>query len=341
VKQYPIVGTTRRAVLASIAAALAPWPRIAQAQPRTPVVAIVTPSTPIEQVTEKGPLAYWRVFFAELRRRGRIEGETITIERYSAQGRAADFPALAQTVTARKPDVIVASTNDLVGAFKRATTSIPIVGSTGDPISTGLVSNLARPGGNITGVSIDPGTQLAGKRLEVLKEAVPHLARVGYIGSRTAWEQTEGEGLREAAKRMGIDIIAPLFGDQVDQAEYRRVFSALVQQHVGAVVVSPSNENVANRQIIVDFAQSERLPAVYPFRDYVEIGGLFAYGPDLPELFRRLADEVDEILQGAKPGDIPYTLPTKLTLIVNRKTAAALGLTIPPTLLIRADEVIE
>jgi len=333
---------TRRNLIVTLGASpIALTATAAQAQERMPVIAIAAPSRPTEEMTENGSAPFWRAFFAELRRRGRVEGKTITIERFSAHGGSADFPSLAQTVTARKPDVIVAITNDLVGAFKKATTSIPIVGSTGDPISTGLVTNLSRPGGNITGVSADPGTLLAGKRLEVLKEALPRLARVGYVGMRTGWEHFEGEGLREAAQRMGIDITVPLLGDQVDEAEYRRVFSAFVQQGVGAFVVSPVAQNVTYEQIIVDFARSQRLPAVYPYRDYAEIGGLFAYGPDLPELFSRLADEVDEILKGAKPGDIPYTLPSKLTLIVNLKTAAALGLTIPPMLLARADEVIE
>ena len=272
-----------------------------------PVIALVSPSYPVEEMTEHGSSPGSRILLAELRRRGRIEGETIAIQRYSALGRVADFPALAQQVTAGNPDAIMVSTNPLARAFQRATTSIPIVANIGgDPVAGGFASSLARPGGNITGTSVDAGTQLNAKRLEVLHEAVPHLARVGFLGLRGGWER--GEAPREEATRMGLEMVPALIGDPADEAEFRRIFSALVQQGAGGLLVSEVSQNMRNNNIIVELAQAERLAAIYPFRDYVDIGGLLAYGSDLVESYSHNADQLDKILKGTKPGDIPFTL---------------------------------
>ena len=157
----------------------------------------------------------------------------------------------------------------------------------------------------------------------------------------TEWDQTQGVGLRAAAARLGIEIFAPPLDGQVDAAAYRRVFDVLVQAGVGALVVSAGQQNSVNSGTILGFARSARLPVMYPFRSYIAEGGLSAYGPDMAELYRRMAGDVDEILRGAKPGDIPYVLPTTLSLVINMKTADALGLIIPPNVMARADELIE
>jgi putative ABC transport system substrate-binding protein len=209
-----------------------------------------------------------------------------------------------------------------------------------DPLKAGVVTSLSRPGGNLTGITLDPGIEIWGKRLEMLKEAIPSTANAVVLGMREGWEGSSGQALRDAAGRLGISLVFML-PQQGTPSDIERVFAAIEQQRPDAVLVSGEGDLYAHRQLIAELAEKKRLPVMCPYRDYVEAGGLMAYAVDLAELLRHMAGEVHQILKGAKPGDIPIYQPTRFELLVNLKTAKALGLALPPALLARAAEIIE
>jgi putative ABC transport system substrate-binding protein len=323
-------------------AGAAAWPLVARTQQLTMRrwIAIFHPAIPTTLLTETGGGSAWRAFFAELRRLGYIEEENLIIERYSAEGHHERYADLAREIVSRSPDVIITGTNPVVTTFKAATSTIPIVAFMLDPLQAGLVASLSRPGGNLTGITLDPGIEIWGKRLEMLKEAIPSTAKAVVLGMREGWEGSSGQALRDAGGRLGITLVLML-PQQGTPSELERVFAAIEQQRPDAVLVSGEGDLYAHRQLIAELAGKHRLPAMYPYRDYVEAGGLMAYAVDLAELLRRMADDVHQILKGSKPGDIPIYQPTKLELLINLKTATALGLTLSPALLAHAAEVIE
>jgi putative ABC transport system substrate-binding protein len=334
--------TRRREFVALIGGAVA-WPFTAQAQksPEMHRLAIVHPSSPVTELTETGSPRYV-AFFKELRRLGYVEGQNIAVERYSGEGRTEHYAELAREVVGWNPDLIVATTSRLVLDFKAATTTIPIVGLMADPVRFGIVESLARPEGNITGISTDAGLEIWGKRLDLLREAVPGTSNVGYLASRVLWETPAAiAALQGAAERMGISLIGPPLQGAIQEQEYRRVFEAFTRSHPDALIVGDQAENLTYRRLIIELSAKSGLPALYPYREQAEAGGLMAYAPDLLDLYRRAADNVGDILNGAKPSDIPIYLASKFELVINLKTAKMLGLTISPTLLARADEVIE
>jgi putative ABC transport system substrate-binding protein len=304
-------------------------------------MAMVVSAGPAARVNDPAS-RYWQAFWEELRHLGNIEGQNLTVERYSGEGRPQGFADLAREVVSRNPDVIVAIGGPITQAVSAATSTIPIVAS-GDS-SLRVVPSLARPGGNITGVRVDVGYEINGKRLQILKEVVPSAFKVAFLDLRTFWESAAGqqaqEELRKASRILEISLTDILVQESTS-SEYRRVFGEIAQDRPDAIIVSDISELVPYRQLIVELVEKSRLPEMYPSRDYVEAGGLMAYGTDLVELWRRMADDVHEILNGANPGDIPIYQPTKFEFLINLKTAKALGLTIPPSLLARADEVIE
>jgi putative ABC transport system substrate-binding protein len=283
---------------------------------------------------------FYRAFFEELSRLGYVEGQNLGVERYSGEGRTERYGELARDVVNTHPDLILAVGARLSLDFKMATTTIPIVTVIIDPIAMGLVASIARPGGNITGVTIAGGLEIIGKRMGLLVEAMPKLSTVGYLASRPFWEDPRGAAVREAAKQAGISL-SPVMLSAFDEAEYQRVFRSMEQDRADAFMVSDEPENSIQRETIVELAAKGRIPAIYPFHDYVDVGGLMAYSVDLPDISRRLANLIDKILKGANPGDIPFYQPTKFALVINLKTAKALGLEMPAMLLGRADEVIE
>jgi putative ABC transport system substrate-binding protein len=331
----------RREFIGLIGGAAVSCPLAARAQQpqRQHHIAFVHSGIPADHLTETtGP--FWvRRFHETLRGLGDVEGGNLVIERYSAEGRSDRFAALAAEVVGRKPDVIVSNLNDLVKSFMAATATIPIVVITGDPIAGGLITNLARPGGNLTGVSINAGIEIQAKRLELLKQAVPAAARVVHLLSG-AWDDGTGKSIREAGQRLGITVTGNLL-PVVNDAQLQRAFAEIAQQKLDAAMVDEGGSFLAQRAAIVALAEKYRLPVIYPYRDYVEQGGLVAFAPDLGELAERMASDVHQILNGAKPGDIPFYQPSKFQMIFNLKTAKAIGLDIPATLIARADEVIE
>jgi putative ABC transport system substrate-binding protein len=264
------------------------------------------------------------------------------IEYRLPEGQLERLPALAAELVALKVDVILAVATPQALAAKQATRTIPIVfAATGDAVADGLVASLARPGGNVTGLSFFT-PELVGKRLELLKQTVPGVSRVAVLWNPGGLgESTEKDVLKRAevaARAIGVQLH---FVEARGPADFDRVFSDMTRARAGALTVLTSAMLFEERKRLVDLVAKNRLPAVYPWREFVDAGGLMAYGPDLADLFRRAATYVDKILKGAKPGDLPVEQPTKFELVINLKTAKALGLTIPPSLLQRADQVIE
>jgi putative ABC transport system substrate-binding protein len=315
----------------------------AQEPARQHRIAIVIPAGPVARISETSSdtlrRRFYQPFFEELRRLGDIEGQNLTIERYSGEGRREGYADLAREVVNRKPDVIVATTNPVAQAVRAASSTMPIVWIGVDAIRDGLATSLARPGGNITGVSLYD-YEIWGKRLQILREAVPTASRVGFLCPRSSWESAFGQQLREFSQQLEISLIGmPL--QQSTPSEYQRVFADIAGHPPDAIIVHDVGDLTPYRQLIVELVEKSRLPAMYGYREYAEAGGLMAYEGDLGEAGRRMADDVHEILNGTKPGDIPIYQSTKFQLIINLKAAKALGLTIPPTLLGLADEVIE
>jgi len=282
-------------------------------------------------------------FLQGLRDLGYAEDRNLVIEYRSAEGKYERLPALAAELVALKVDVIFAGGGTLgaLGA-KQATRTIPIVfADAGDPVGSGLVTSLARPGGNVTGSSLLV-PELGGKRLEQLKQAVPGVSRVAVLWHPGALpERSEKDmlkGAEVAARRLGVQ---PQFVEARGPADFDRAFSDMTRARAGGLTVLASAMFTSERRRLVDLAAKNRLPAVYAQREFVDAGGLMSYGPDSADLFRRGATYIDKILKGAKPADLPVEQATKFELVVNLKTAKALGLTIPPSVLGRADQVIE
>jgi putative tryptophan/tyrosine transport system substrate-binding protein len=311
---------------------LAPLAAEAQQPAKVPRIGFLTTPSPTAA-------AYYLEAFREgLRELGYVEGKTIAIEYRFAEGRPERLPALAAELVRLKVDVIVTGGPPAPEEAKQATSTIPIVFAVaGDPVGEGLVASLARPGGNITGLA-SIAAEVVGKQLELLKEVVPKVSRVAVLQnpSHSAHplmaRQAEG-----AARALGVQLHILQAGSP---AEIDAAFAAMRSQRIGGVLVLRGSLFLAQRTQIAALAAKSRLPAVYGTREEAEAGGLMAYGASLPLLYRRAATYVDKILKGAKPADLPVEQPTKFELVINLKTAKALGLTIPPSLLQRADEVI-
>jgi len=271
---------------------------------------------------------------------GYVKGSNVLYEHRFADGRTERLSALAKELIALNVDVIIAGNNASIAAAKQATSMIPIIMTYGiDPIGVGFIAGLARPGGNITGLTADVTADTWGKRLELVKEIVPRASRVAVLwnpdfpGMPSAWKATE-----DAARTLGV---------RLQSVEVRRLddfdpgFTAIIQQRPVALLVIADPLTYTRRREIAATAARNRIPAIYGFREATDEGGLMSYGVNIPALYRRAAVYVDKILKGAKPSDLPVEQPTKFELVINLKTAKAIGLTIPPSLLLRADEVIQ
>jgi putative tryptophan/tyrosine transport system substrate-binding protein len=316
--------------------------RSAHAQPAAKAsrIAIVHPSNPLGDMTETGAPPY-RALLGQLRRLGYVEGQNLTVDRFSGEGRPEHYAELAREVVGRSPDLIVVATTRMVRHFKAATATIPIVGTMADPVTLGIVDGLARPGGNITGISVDAGLEVWGKRVEVLREVIPGAARLGFLASRDVDRSGEGAAIREAARQSGVSLVGPPLEDSIAEAEYRRVFDAMRREGADGLIASDQAEHFTYRRLIIELAVEHRLPVLYSDRSAVELGGLLSYGADVMNLYRRAAGYVDQILKGAKPGEMPIYQATRFELVVNLSAAKSIGLAIPPAILLRADEVIE
>ena len=274
-----------------------------------------------------------------LRELGYVEGRNFMIEYRSADGRRERFPELATELVRLKVDVILTRGTPAVMAAKNATGTIPVVmAASGDPLLSGVVAGLARPGGNVTGLSAIV-VEVTGKRLQLLREVVPGVSRIAVLfdmgnpNNALQWKETE-----IAAPSLGVQ---PQLLDVRKPGDFGGAFDAAIRQRAGAMVVGIDALTQANHRPIIDLAAKHRLPAIYASREFVDAGGLVAYGVSYPHLYHRAASFVDKILKGAKPADLPVEQPTKFELVINLKTAKALGLMIPQTILLQADHVIE
>jgi putative tryptophan/tyrosine transport system substrate-binding protein len=270
---------------------------------------------------------------------GYVEGRNVWFENRYTKGRNERLPELSKDLVQLQVDVILTWGTDAVLAAKQATSTIPIVmGAIGDPLGIGIVTDLAHPGANVTGFS-SRAAELEAKRLQLLKEVVPGLSRVAILFNRTNhYARLALQSARGGAQTLQV-ILAPY--DVYDTATLNAVFVTLTKDRPDGIMLPADAFLVSERNRIAQFAIEKKLPSVYSFREYIEAGGLMAYTPNYHDLFRRAATYVDKILKGTKPGELPIEQPTKFHLLINLKTAGALGLTVPPTLLARADELIE
>lgn len=325
------IGATALFVLA-LAFSLVAAPLIADAQQagKVPRIGFLSPGNATSSPTD--------AFRQGLRELGYVEGQNLVVEYRWAEGDTARLAALAADLTRLRVEVLVTTNNPAVLAAKQATNTIPVVCvACSEPVGTGLVASLAHPGGNVTGLSLVT-PELSGKRLQLLQETLPNIGRVallwdaGHVGMSDRVRETEA-----AAKRLGITLHVEWVKDP---AKLNGAFAALAQARPDAFLTTVEPFTEGHRQRIVDFAAQQRLPAIYEDRELVDAGGLMAYGPSLAANYRRAATYVDKILKGAKPADLPVEQPTKFEFVINLKTAKTLGLTIPQSVLFRADEVI-
>jgi len=331
----------RRDFIASLMIATAT--RRAQAQQTGKVyrIALAHLTVPIADQNQASKVSFIiPAIFEQMTRLGYVEGRNLLIDRYSSEGPTA--PDLARQIVSWNPDLIVAFGSFFVLDVKAATSTIPIVGIFRAPIELGIVPSLARPGGNVTGVTVDVsgGGDIWAKRVQLLKEAVPQVTRLGFLETRN-WRDRFSAEKRDMALKSSVSLVGPPLEQPTDEQEYHRVFAALAQEGAEGLVVGEEGENNTFRRLIVELAAKGRLPTIYSWRGFVEVGGLMSYGTDSSDHGRRVADMVDKILKGAKPADIPIYQPTKFELSINLKTAKTLGIELPPLLVARADNVIE
>lgn len=307
----------------------------AQQLPKVYEVGILSSARPPSPGAEDPYLA---ALSARLRELGYVDGGNLRIRVRRAAGDLDRLPGLAAQLVALKVDVILAAGNPATDAARKATRAIPIVMLSADPVAAGFVRSLAHPGGNLTGLSTDAGLAMWGKRLELLKQAAPNVIRVAVL-SRTGGRQGAWVGeLERAARRLGVALIHVETRRSVD---FPRAFEAMRIERPDALIASDTPLHVQYRKLILEFTARERLPDVHAYRESAEDGGLISYGVDIVDLYHRAAAYVDRLLKGTPPAELPVEQPVKFDLVINLKTAKSLGLTIPPSMLLRADRVIE
>lgn len=325
------------------AAALAmPLSAVAQSSRKTYRVAIFTTMPPDSDFTGLVPATpAYTAFIQGMSDLGYVVRQNLMLEHWPQQTGPGRYGEIGADLIRRRFDLIVTIDNEMVLELMRLKTEIPIVmASSSNPVQAGIVASLARPGGNITGFTSEVGPELEAKKLQLLKEAVHSATVVSYLGLKSDWESLDGESIRAAASRMGVTLVHA----ETSLSSFSSYFDALAliaRERPHALFVARSPASYVNRKIIADFAAEHRLPAMYPYREFVEAGGLMSYGASLPDLFRRAAGHVDRIFKGAKPADLSVEQPTRFEMVLNMKTARALGLTITPQLLAQTDEMIE
>jgi putative ABC transport system substrate-binding protein len=331
----------RRAFLSVVCGAVAgPLAAAAQQSPNSKRLAVFSPSEPSADLHEHGN-KFSRALFAELRRLGQIEGQNLKVESYGREQNTSGAEAAATEIVRSNPDVIFAAGPNALD-FKKLTSRIPIVVITGDPVMAGIAKSLAHPGGNFTGVSVDAGPSIYGKRIALLREIVPTMSKLGCLGLRSQWHgPIAGPAIRAAAEAAGLTLAVSLVEIGASEADYRAAVDNISRDDANAVMVDSSPETFQNAALIAKLLGDAKLPSISFHPEAVEAGGLMAYSFDLIELYKRVANPIDAILRGAKPGDIPIYQVTKFELSINLKTAKQLGLSISPALVAIADKVIE
>jgi putative ABC transport system substrate-binding protein len=333
----------RRAFISMVGGSILVAPLAGEAQQpgKTYRVGLIFSTSPVSEMAGPEPVnPMAKTFLQALRALGYVEGKNLILERRSAEGRSERAGEITGELVGLKADAIVLVNDVMARAAKAVTDTVPIVmTSSTDPVGSGLVQSLARPGGNITGLTLIISPAVEAKRLELLREMLPRVSRVAYLDSQVdkTWESPRGQSVRAAAQTLGVTLL--LAGAMPHQ--YAEAFTHFRRGGAEALFVAAASPTWADRALIADFATRTRLPGTFAERAFVEVGGLMSYGANLADQFRRAAIYVDKILKGAKPADLPVEQPTKFDLVINAKTAKALTLTIPPTILLQADQVIE
>ena len=319
----------------------ATWPLAAHAQQAGKVyrVGLIFAAGTVSMLNGPEPAhAPARAFVQGLRALGYVEGQNLILERRAAEGRIERLGDIVADLVRLQVDVIVTVSTPTAQAAKAVTSTVPIVMATSaDPVGDGIVQSLARPGGNITGLSLAVGPEIEAKRLELLGEMLPGVSRVAFLSSKEDWESPSGKSVRTAAQALGMMLVLA----EHTPNQYTDAFTLISRTRSEALFVSWGPTSFVNRGLIVEFATRERLPSTFFFREPVELGGLMSYGVSPADNLRRAAGYVDKILKGAKPADLPIEQPTKFELVINLKTAKVLGVPVPNTLLVQADDVIE
>jgi putative tryptophan/tyrosine transport system substrate-binding protein len=333
----------RRELIAGLGSALA-WSVAARAQqPAVRQPAAKKRMVIISWVPDDGmkiggdPLA--TVFLEELKRLGYVEGDNLVIERH--QFRPAGIAELAREVVDTNPDVIVCYCTPMTAALKSLTSTIPIVAYTGDPIRFRLISSLAHPGGNITGVSVDAGIDVWGKRLELLSRVVPKLANVLFVSTQGGWKGAGGDAVRSAAQKLQISIVQASLNPPFDEAEWTRILSSVQHDQVDGAIVADESQLEHLYPLVIRSLEQMHIPAIYPMTEQAEAGGLMSYGQDIKSTLRIQVAQLVQVLHGVNPADIPYFQATEFQLVINMKAAKELGIEVPAGLIAGATSVIE
>ena len=328
----------RRAFLLAICAL--PLTRAASAQPKAPFrVGVVLTTSPVAEMLGPEPVhPKLRAFIREMRRLGYSEGTNLVLERRSAEGKFDRFGEILAELLRLKPDLLITLGDPMTLVAKKLTSSVPIISvGLADPIGAGVVTSLARPGGNITGMSATVGPELSAKRLELLKNALPALSKVAYLGQKHEWDSSHGKAVRAAAQTLSLTMAFA----EAQPKDYSAGLAMIRRERPDAVFVGDTFPAWVHRQVIVETLNALRIPSTHAYGESAEIGGLMSYANYADDIWLRAAAYADKILKGAKPGDLPIEQPTRFELVVNMKTARALGIVIPQSFLLRADRVIE
>lgn len=329
----------RRAFLLAIPALPVTFGASAQPPPgKTARVGLILTTSPVAEMQGAKPIhGVVRTFLQEMRRLGYAEGRNFTLERRSAEGKFERNREIVAEMIRLKADAIITLGIPLTLEAKNLTTSVPVVFiiPDGDPVAAGIVPSLGRPAGNITGFLQDAGPEIFGKRVQYLKEAAPGISRIAYLGLASEWDSPHGRSARQAAQ----GLAATMFLAEVTPGAYAKAFEVIKRERADAIFTAGHPVHFANRQLTVEFALSNRLPNAHAYSAFAADGGLMSYNP--VSLWPAVADYIDRIVKGAKPGDLPVQQPTRFELVVNLKAARALGITVPQSLILRADKVIE
>lgn len=326
-------------LIVAVVMLVAPPASGAQSAGRVYRVGFILTTTPVAEMAGSDPVHQpFRAFVHTLRELGYQEGRNLVLERRSAEGQFERLGGITAELVALKSDALVAVSSAVAVRAQKVTRTVPIVQVTGyDPVALGLADSLARPGTNLTGLTTTPAPEIEAKRLELLKEVVPAATRIAFLGMKADWESRWGQDVRRAGEALGLTLIHA----EHQPTAYTDAFGLIVRARVHAVYVAHNPPNWQHRRLIAEFAERSRLPTTHGLRDFPEAGGLMSYGFHVLDNFRRAAHYVDKILKGAKPGDLPIEQPAKFELVINVRTARAIGLEIPRAVLLRADHIIE
>ena len=331
----------RREFIAALGAGLA-WLLAARGQQsNSKRLAIFSPSESSALMHEHSENQYYRVLFEELRRLGWVEGQNLTVEGYGREQYTSGPDVLATEIVRRNPDVIYTVGPGSI-SFKSATSNIPIVALTGDPVALGMAQSLAHSGTNFTGVSIDTGPSIHGKRIALLREMFPAMSKLGCLALRIQWNgPIVGPAVRAAAEAMALPLVESQFEFGASEADYRAAIESVSHSGANAILVLDSPDVFRNSALLARLVGEYKLPSMFTFFEPVEAGGLMAYSFDLVELYKRAANNIDAILRGTRPSDIPFYQASNFELSINLKAAKQLGISVPPALIASADKIID